>query len=193
MHISDGIVPVEIALAADGVLLPLLYFTSRRVQTEDIPKMGVFTAALFVISLIHFPIGFTSIHLCLFGLTGIIFGTRSVPVLFTVLLFQSLIFQHGGLISIGLNTLFMSAGAFLAFFLWKTFPLPPAVRSFGSGFFGILFPAVLISLLFLAIQYGRGVLAFVLVYLPSAVIEGLLTLSIILYIRHNQPEIINEK
>jgi cobalt/nickel transport system permease protein len=183
---------VEIALAADGILLPVLFFSSRRVQPEEIPKMGVFAAALFVISLIHFPVGLTSIHLCLFGLAGIIFGMRTIPVLFTVLLFQSLIFQHGGLISIGINTLFMSAGAILALLVWRTFPLPATVRSFCAGFLGIIFPATLISLLFLAIQYGRGVMAFILVYLPSAFIEGLLTLTVIMYIRNNQPEIINE-
>jgi|GEM_PF-775040 len=192
MHISDGIIPVDIALAADALAIPALYLSGRRLRVDEIPKMGVFTAALFVISLIHFPLGPSSIHLCLFGLTGIIFKIRSVPILFTTLLFQALIFQHGGLISLGINTLFMSSGALLAALIWHFPALNAASRSLLAGFTAVMLPAFLIGLLFFLIHYGPGMMVFPMLYLPSAVIEAGLTLTIVLYIQKNRPEIIHE-
>lgn len=110
MHIADGILSTEIAIAADAVSVGALYIFGKRAQTQEIPKMGVMAAALFVASLIHFPLAGTSVHLGLFGLAGILLGFRVIPAVFTALLFQSLLFQHGGLLSLGVNVINMSAG-----------------------------------------------------------------------------------
>ena len=148
-------------------------------------------AALFIISLVHFPIpGGTSIHLGLYGLAGLLFGIRAIPILFVDLLFQGLIFQHGGLLSVGVNTLTMGSGALSARALWKLKIINNQVKSFFCGFLGILVPAVLIAAVFLLLHYGKGMAFIVTLYLPAAFIEGFLTVVITNYFHKVKPEIL---
>jgi cobalt/nickel transport system permease protein len=191
MHIADGILPVEVSIAADVVAVGLVYAGGRKLETEEIPRMGIFAAALFIVSLIHFPIGATSIHLGLYGLAGLLFGLRSIPIIFVNLLFQSLIFQHGGLLSVGINTLTMGSGALAAWGVWKSFKFYKQIKSFLCGFLGILIPAVLISVIFIISNYGKGMAFIVSAYIPAAVIEGLLTLVIFNYFNKVRPEILS--
>jgi cobalt/nickel transport system permease protein len=79
MHISEGILsaPVLIggaALTAGGTGVAL-----KQLKNEDIPKVGVLSAAFFVAGLIHVPIGVASVHLVLNGLVGIILGWQAFP------------------------------------------------------------------------------------------------------------------
>ena len=191
MHIADGILPVEISIAADVLAVGLVYVGGRKLETEEIPRMGIFAAALFIVSLIHFPIGATSIHLGLYGLAGLLFGLRSIPIIFVILLFQSLIFQHGGLLSVGINTLTMGSGAMVAWGVWKSFKFYKQIKSFLCGFLGILIPAVFISVIFIISNYGKGMAFIVSVYIPAAVIEGLLTMVIFNYFNKVRPEILS--
>ena len=70
MHIADGIISTEIAIAADVISIGALYAFGKKTDADDIPKMGMMAAALFVASLIHFPVAGTSVHLGLFGLAA---------------------------------------------------------------------------------------------------------------------------
>jgi cobalt/nickel transport system permease protein len=175
MHIADGILSLEICLAADAAAVAGIYVFGRRIRSEEVPRMGLMAAALFTASLLHFPLAGTSIHLGLMGLAGIILGRRSFPVIFATLLFQSLLFQHGGLVAVGVNTLNMGSGALLAWLIWKIKPLPLVVRAFGSGFAGILLPAVLMALEFHFSGYGRSIFYLIYVYVLTGAIEGVLT------------------
>lgn len=188
MHIADGILPAGVSVAAGAVALGLVYAGSRKLETEEIPRMGIFAAALFIVSLIHFPMGATSIHLGLYGLAGLLFGIRAIPIIFVNLLFQSLIFQHGGLVSLGINTLTMGSGALAAWGIWKIPRLNKQVKSFFCGFFGILIPAVLIAVLFVMARYGKGMAFIVPVYLPASIIEGMITVAIYNYFTKVKPE-----
>ncbi len=190
MHIADGILPVEISLTADVVAIGLVYAAGRKLEAEEIPRMGIFSAALFIISLIHFPLGATSIHLGLYGMAGLIFGLRAVPIIFVTLLFQTLIFQHGGLLAVGLNALFMSSGAVAAWAIWKIPKIPKQIKSFLCGFLGIIVPALLISLLFVLAQYGKGFAFLLTIYIPAAVLEGLLTVVIYNFFHKVKPELL---
>ncbi len=190
MHIADGILPAGVSVAADVVAVGLVYVGGRKLETEEIPRMGIFAAALFIVSLIHFPIGATSIHLGLYGLAGLLFGLRSIPIIFVNLLFQSLIFQHGGLLSVGINTLTMGSGAMAAWVVWKFFKFYKQIKSFLCGFLGILVPAAFISIIFILSNYGKGMAFIVSVYIPAAVIEGLLTMAIFNYFNKVRPEIL---
>jgi cobalt/nickel transport system permease protein len=190
MHIADGIIATEIALAADAAAVGVLYFFGKRTASEKIPKMGIMAAALFVASLIHFPMAGTSVHLGLFGLAGILLGWRSVPVVFTALLFQSLLFQHGGLLSLGINVINMSAGAVAACLIWRVRPLPEVFRAFLAGFTGILVPALLMAVEFELSGYGRGIYYLMSVYAAVAAVEGILTVVIVEFFRKVEPELL---
>ncbi len=190
MHIADGIISTEVVLAADVISIGALYAFGKKTDADDIPKMGMMAAALFVASLIHFPVAGTSVHLGLFGLAGILLGLRSFPVVFVALLFQSLIFQHGGILSIGLNALNMGAGAIAAYLLWRVSGIPEFVRAFTAGFFGIMVPALFMAVEFNLSGYGRGIFYLLYVYVIVAVIEGLLTLTIVKFFRRVESPIL---
>lgn len=190
MHIADGILPAHISIAADIVAVGAVYAGGRELKSAEIPKMGIFTAALFIISLVHFPLMGTSIHLGLFGLAGILFGRRAFPIIFITLLFQALIFQHGGLISLGINALTMGSGALAGWFFWYLMPVNQKIKGFLCGFFGIFIPALLVSLLFVTLDYGIGMAGLMSVYIPAALIEGALTATTVAFFYKVEPEIL---
>jgi cobalt/nickel transport system permease protein len=191
MHISDGIISTPISIVANVAALGLIYVTGRKTTAEDIPRMGMTGAALFVVSLIHFPVAGSSIHLGLFGLAGIILRHRAFPVVFTVLLFQSLIFQHGGLLAIGLNALNMGAGAYVAWMIWRIAVMPSYLKAVLAGLTGILIPALLMVLEFRVTGYGASIALLLTVYMLAAFIEGGITLSAVMFLRKVKPEILN--
>src|SRR5262249_58499054 len=90
-------------LAAGWVgLAILLALALWRVREEDIPRVGVLTAAFFIGSSIHIKLAVlpTSVHLILNGLVGVVLGRRA-PLAITVgLLLQFLLLNHGGLATI---------------------------------------------------------------------------------------------
>jgi len=104
MHISEGILspPVLAAgavLAVGGTALGL-----RGLDHEDVPKVGLLSAVLFIASLVHVPIGVSSAHLVLNGLAGVLLGWSLFPALLVALALQALLFQFGGLTTLGVNT-----------------------------------------------------------------------------------------
>jgi len=190
MHIADGILPAEISIVAGVVAIGLVYAGGRKLEAEEIPRMGVFAAALFIVSLIHFPLGGTSIHLGLYGMAGLLFGLRAIPIIFVDLLFQTLIFQHGGLLSVGVNTLTMGSGALAARGIWKLLTFNKQVVSFLCGFAGIIVPAALMAGIFILADYGKGMVLLISIYVPAAIIEGLLTIGIYNFFNKVKPEVL---
>lgn len=191
MHIADGIIDTRICLAAHAAALGAVYLAGRRIPAEEIPRLGLVSAALFAVSLLNFPLAGTSVHLALLGLGGILLGARILPALFVALLLQSLLFQHGGLVSLGLNTVNMSAGAIAAGWIWRAGIGPAAVRAFLAGSIAILLPATLMGVEFAITGYGRGMFYLLAVYAVVAVLEGALTVAAVGFLRRVQPEILN--
>lgn len=190
MHIADGIISTEICVAAHAVSLTTVYTLGRRIETEEVTRMGLLSAVAFVVSLIHFPVAGTSVHLGLLGLLGILLGRRAFPVIFATLLFQALLFQHGGLLSLGLNSFNMGLGALLGWAVWSLPRLPDSIKGFTAGFGGILVPALMMAAEFSVSGYGKGFYYISMVYSVAAVIEGLLTVFIISFFRRVKPEIL---
>jgi cobalt/nickel transport system permease protein len=189
MHIADGILPVEISIAANVVTLGLVYIGGRKLEPEEVPKMGVFAAALFIVSLIHIPIpgSPTPVHLGLYGFAGMLFGMRAIPIIFVNLLFQTLIFQHGGLLSLGVNTLTMGGGALVSAAIWRWVVFNRQVKSVICGSLGIIIPALLV-VFFLAFKYGKFLGLILLINLPAAAIEGALTIFVFNFFNKVKPE-----
>jgi cobalt/nickel transport system permease protein len=189
MHIADGILSTELCVAAYAVSLPAVYVLGRRIEPEEVTRMGLLSAVTFVVSLIHFPLAGTSIHLGLYGLVGILLGRRAFPAIFATLLFQALLFQHGGLLSLGVNSFNMGAGSLLGWALWRMPGLPDAGKALGAGFLGVMIPALLMAAEFSLSGYGKGFYYVAAVYLVAATIEGALTAAAVAYFRRVKPGI----
>jgi cobalt/nickel transport system permease protein len=120
VHISDGIIAPWLMGTGWVVSAGLLAFGLAKMKMEDIPKLSVITAAVFVASLIHFQVGPTSVHLVLNGFAGVTLGILSFPCMVVSIILQVFLFQHGGVTTIGINALNMGVPALIAFLIFRT-------------------------------------------------------------------------
>lgn len=114
VHISDGVLtPVWLA-GGFFVAILLLIPSVLRVRDEEIPRIGMLSAAAFVGSQIHIPFGVSSVHLLLNGLIGVLLGRRAVLAIAIGLVLQAMLFGHGGKLSLGVNICILGIPAMLA-------------------------------------------------------------------------------
>lgn len=162
------------------ITLILLVFSMRNIRIEEIPKISLITAALFVASLVHFPIGPTSVHLIMNGLAGILLGRRAFIGVFVALTLQAVFFQHGGLSVLGVNAFNIGVPAMLA---WQIFKRRRGLESprlevvFGAlaGGLAVLASVLLVSLelLILGEAFNEISLLVIGAHLPVIIIEAL--------------------
>jgi len=190
MHIADGIIPALWCGVAHGATWLGVWQTGRNLDPREVVRMGLLASATFAISLVHFPLGGTSVHLGLYGLTGILAGARAFPVIAAALVFQTFLFQHGGLLSLGLNALNMGAGALAAAAVWRLLPLPESIKGFLCGFVGIFLPALLLAAEFSLAGYGKGFYFLTMVYAGAAALEGVITSGIVAFLRRSRPALL---
>ena len=104
MHIVDGALAEPVLIAGAIASVGGLALGLRALPVEKIPAAGILSATFFVASLIHVPIGPSSVHLIMNGIAGILMGWAAFPVLFVGLLLQAVFFGFGGLTVLGVNT-----------------------------------------------------------------------------------------
>ncbi len=196
MHIVDGALANEVviggaALAAGGVALGL-----RRLPLEKVPAAGTLSAAFFVASLIHVPLGPSSVHLILNGLAGLVLGWAAFPALFVGLLMQAVFFGFGGLTVLGINTLNIALPAVVAGALCRrgVAASAPAGAAVWGGICGALSIALTTALVALSLALGGDAflpaarLAF-LAHIPVMGVEGMLTAAAVFLGRQAKPEL----
>ena len=114
MHLAEGVLPFGQAIAWSALAAPTVYWSLRGEQRarRDTPSSSVImagvTSLLFAGTLLPLPVpvvGATS-HICLTPVLALIVGVRRIvwPTFF-VLLLQAVFFAHGGLTTLGVNTL----------------------------------------------------------------------------------------
>ncbi|RUM88286.1 MAG: cobalt transporter CbiM [Thermodesulfatator sp.] len=193
MHIADGVLPAWVSATGWVVTAPGVGLSLRHLPVEEIPKLALITSAVFLASLIHVPLGPTSVHLIFNGLAGLLLGPLAFLSFFVALTLQALLFQFGGLFSLGVNTLVMGGPAFLVG--WISRRLPGSRRPLLAGFLGggaILVSGVLLALaLSLAGQGFISVAKLALVaHLPVALVEGIITGLVIFLLQRIRPEVL---
>lgn len=114
VHISDGV--LTSAWLAGGFLVAMLLLIPSvlKVRDDEIPRIGMLSAAAFVGSQIHIPLGISSVHLLLNGLIGVLLGKRAVLAIAIGLVLQAMLFGHGGKLSLGVNICILAIPAMLA-------------------------------------------------------------------------------
>ena len=190
---SPAILVGGAVFAAAGVAAGL-----RHLDQKDIPSMGILSAAFFVASLIHVPVGPVSVHLILNGLIGLILGWKAFPVILVGLALQALLFQFGGITTLGVNTLNMALPAVMCFYVFGWGLKPDIGRpvfilaAFASGFGAVLMAGVMVALsLYLTGEaFLPAAKLVVAAHLPVMLIEGLLTAACALFLRKVRPEVL---
>ncbi len=190
MHVADGILPVAGCVAAHVVSSAWLGLTCREVQVSEASKMGLAGAAAFVVSTVQFPIMGVPVHLGMYGLLGVVLGRRAFPVLYASLLFQALLLQHGGLLSLGVNAFNMGSGAFVGWWAWRLLPVRPGLRAAVAGFLGAMLPVLLLAWEFELADYGLGLYAVAVVLVAVAVVEAAVTTLTVGFFQRAKPEIL---
>jgi len=197
MHISEGVLSAPVLIAGAGVTASATYIGLKKVKEANIPLVGVLSSAFFVASLIHVPLGPTSVHLLFNGINGIILGWMSFPSLLVALFLQAVLFQFGGLTTLGVNTMNMALPAVLSRYLFLKLlqSNKKAVVAVAASLVAVLSVAgagLLVAMdLWLTGQAFTSIAKLVLVaHIPIMAIEGIVTPIIILFIRKVQPTIL---
>jgi cobalt/nickel transport system permease protein len=193
MHISEGILsgPVlvsGIALAMAGTAVGL-----KKLDYDRIPQAGILSASFFVASLIHIPIGPSSVHLILNGIVGLILGWGAFPTILVALTLQAVFFQFGGITTLGVNTVNMAVPAVLCYFLFgrMVHKRPPIafIAAFACGFISVFLGAIFVglSLVFTEEDFFKVSAMLVIAHLPVMIIEGIITGFCVSFLRKVQP------
>jgi cobalt/nickel transport system permease protein len=198
MHISEGVLSPSVLIAGAALTTAGVAVGLKKLETEEIPSMGILSAAFFVASLVHVPIGPASVHLVLNGLLGLILGWKAFPAILVGLTLQGLLFQYGGLTSLGVNTLNMALPAVICYYLFgwgvKVGTKVPVLTltAFGCGSCAVLISGVMVgfSLYLTGEAFLTAAKVAVAAHIPVMLIEGVLTAACALFLRRVKPELL---
>ena len=126
LHIPDGFLSVPVAVVGWLAMIVLIGVALRQSRItlgeRQIPLMGILAAFIFAAQMINFPVaGGTSGHLLGGTLAAILLGPWPAALVMTaVVSVQALLFQDGGLLALGFNTINMGIlTAFVGYALYS--------------------------------------------------------------------------
>ena len=197
MHISEGVLSAPVlvtgaAFAAAGISIGL-----KKMGYEKIPQVAVLSSAFFVASLIHVPIGPSSVHLVLNGINGLLLGWLCFPSILVALALQAILFQFGGITVLGINTVNMALPGVICYYLFGKLvnqekrPIS-LTAAFACGFLSVCFSGILvaISLVFTEQSFMSMAKLIVVAHLPVMIIEGIITLFCVAFLKRVKPEVL---
>lgn len=197
MHISEGVLAGPVLASGAAVAAAGIGIGLKTIDYGRIPQVAVLASVFFVASLIHIPFGPSSAHLVLNGLVGLILGWGTFPALFVALALQAVLFQFGGITTLGVNTVNLALPGLICFLLFSRFVRGKntslaIISGFVSGAMGILLASFLVAgcLVFTGKPF-QGIAKLVVVgHIPIMVIEGILTAFVVGFLRRAKPEVL---
>jgi cobalt/nickel transport system permease protein len=200
VHIPDGFLATPVWVTLDLAAAPAVAYMVRRAQHEfdesKVPLLGVLGAFVFAAQMINFPVGpGTTGHLVGGALLSFTLGPAAASVVMTAILaIQALVFQDGGILALGANTVNMAVlgvlAGYLPFALWGGAKFRK-VAIFAGAALSVLVSALaaLSQLLLSGVKMPLPVLGLSLaLFLISAVLEGAITLAIMQALARIRPE-----
>jgi len=202
LHIPDGLLPLSQCIVYAASALPFLAYSVPSVgrSAKRIALISSLTAIVFSASAFSFPIVFgIRDHITLIPLAALIIGpTQTTLAVFVALLGQALLFQEGGITTLGANTLTM--GVVAPFVTTLTYRLlaknhsksTKSLSIFLAGFGGVVSAALatgtIVSLAVVApssavmpevgfFPSSLVIVSVVFYFVPVAVLEGFVTLA----------------
>ncbi len=201
MHLADGILSTPMLLTGATLSVVGITIGLKKLQEERIPQVALLTSTFFVASLIHLPLGPASIHLVLNGLIGLLLGWATFPAILIALFLQMMLFGFGGLTVLGINTFNMAFPALLCFYLFGPLIAKPTqtqttlfCTSFVAGALTILLSSFLLTFSLWASgqAYQQLTQLIFIAHLPLMVTEGLITGTIVTFLRQVRPELLSQ-
>jgi len=198
MHISEGILSAPVLVTGAGLTATAVGYSLKKMEHKEVPKVAILSSVFFVASLIHVPVGPSSVHLILNGIIGALLGWSAFPAILVALALQGVLFQFGGITTLGVNTLNMALPAIICFYLFNR-----GVRSennfialtlaFVCGFLAVLLSGtiVAVALAFTGEPFIQVAKLALIAHLPVMILEGALTVFCIGFLRKVRPEILN--
>lgn len=210
MHIPDGILPLSVCAAGYAVSGATTWYSLRKInQQEDpranIPKAALLASAFFVASWIHIPVPPASVHLILNGMMGVVLGWYAFPAILIGLFFQAIMFNHGGLTTLGVNAAMMGIPALVAYGIFQLHTkfgtdnsTTLALFAFLGGALGlglaaaIAFPTLIYTIPgnIDAAAEQASIAALMIAHVPLMFIEGVFTAMLVSFLYRVKPELI---
>jgi cobalt/nickel transport system permease protein len=208
MHIMEGFLPPVWCIVWFVVAIPFWVVGFMRISklVQEKPEsrllLGLAGAFTFVLSALKIPsVTGSSSHPTGTGLGAILFGPAVMSVLGgIVLVFQALLLAHGGLTTLGANTVSMAiVGPLVAWAIWKGLKGKVStgwVVFLAAAFADLITYVVTATQLALAYpdpvggffaSFGKFLVVFAVTQIPLAISEGLLTVLIFNALRANAP------
>ena len=197
-HIPDGVLSAPVLIAGAAAAAAGVAIALKRLDSDRIPQTAVLTAVFFVASLVHIPIGPTSVHPLLNGLMGLVLGWAAVPAILVGLVLQAAFFGFGGITVLGVNTFNIALPALVIAAV-----IGPPLRATASmrqaallgalaGGAGVILTALLVclSLGLSASEYRPALTIVVASYGPLALVEAALTAGAVSLLRRVKPELL---
>lgn len=196
MHISEGYLsgPVLItgaALAAAGTAVGL-----KKLDYDRIAQAGILAAAFFTASLVHLPAGPTNVHLIMNGIIGLLLGWGAFPVILVALLLQGILFQFGGITTLGVNTLIMATPAVMVHYMFGRWVNRPGwvgtAAAFSCGAGAVAFSSILlaVSLIFTDEKFFSMVVTYLGAHTVVMAVEGAVSVVCVGFFLKVKPELL---
>mgnify|MGYP000167995540 CR=1 FL=1 len=198
MHIVDGALSTPVLAAGAALSLVGVVIGLRKMDYDHLPQVGVLSAAFFIASYIHLPIGFSSVHLILNGLIGLALGWAAFPALLVALLLQAVFFGFGGFLVLGVNVFNIALPGLLVYYLCRqgiahSSPKGAAIWGAVGGAGAIALTTIMVagSLALSGEAFVLAAKATLIAHIPVMVVEGFVTAAAVLLIRKVKPEFLN--
>lgn len=209
MHIMDGILSPQWVVLWFTVAIPFLLVgvvkivRRRREDPTYVPILALMGATVFIMSVWHIPVPVTGScsHPCGVALSAIIVGPFETVVLAFIALFFQMFLAHGGLTTLGANTVSMGVvGGFSGYGVYLALKKLRAPIWFSAGVAGFVsdIATYLMTAGQLALSlhpddvmryWGLFSLGFMPTQIPLAFIEAVITSTVVRYIIMRQVEV----
>ncbi|MGF1480674.1 MAG: cobalt transporter CbiM [Cyanophyceae cyanobacterium] len=214
MHIPDGIIDSPTVLVGGYAITGgVTWYCLHKINKEKnpqakIPKAALLTVAFFVVNLINIPVPPSSIHLVLNGLMGVVLGYYAFLAILVALFFQAMLFQHGGITTLGINAVIMGIPALFAYAIFRlrhrvkiNDQQKTRIFAFVAGASGVMIAAAIFATVVIttitsdldAQTERNAVYLSFLVYSIPAIIEGIFTMMLASFLERVKPELLESK
>jgi len=198
MHIAEGVLSAPVLLTGGALTVIGTGLGLKKLDYDRLPQVAVLSSAFFVASLIHVPIGPSSVHLILNGLIGLLLGWAAFPVILVGLTLQAVLFQYGGLTTLGVNTLNMALPGVICYYglgnlARNSHPGLSMAAAFICGAGAVLLSGLglALALIFTGESFWPVARLVVIAHIPVMVIEGFFAAVLVQFFKKVRPEILD--